>query len=320
MEFVDYYDTMGLDENATDADIKRAYRQLARKYHPDVSKEPDSEARFKELGEAYGVLKDEERRREYDQLRRHHNDTDGGFSPPPGWQYQSSINPEDFRQAGQGSADFSDFFEQMFGSRFKHHESGHSDPVSGMRGRDVHATLPVSIRDIYHGSTVEISLNLPTVSADGVMRTEQKKLNVKIPAGVRPGQKLRLKGQGGRGYADSDSGDLYIDISVKEDDVFTLDGPHVNVCVPITPWEAALGAVVEIPTLDGPVNLTIPANAKQGQRLRLKGRGLPGKNPGDQFALLTLVVPEAKTEEQKSIYESMSKLWADNPRASSGAK
>ena len=317
MEFVDYYKVMGLEEDASAEDIKRTYRKLARKYHPDVSKEADSEARFKELGEAYKVLKDPERRREYDELKNYQGSGNAGFQPPPGWQSRESINPEDF--SGPGGADYSDFFEQIFGSRFRQQGGGpHTEQHFDARGQDIHSSLPVSIQDAFNGSTVELALNTPVVHADGSIRTEQKKLKVKVPAGVTHGQKIRLRGQGGPGVGQGAAGDLYIEIQIAADEQFHLDGKDVSVSVPVTPWEAALGASIEVPTLNGAVKMTVPPNASQGQRLRLKGRGLPGKVPGDQYVILSVIVPKAVTDEQKQAYRAMSELWFDDPRANDG--
>ncbi len=318
MEFVDYYKVMGLEDDASADDIKRAYRKLARKYHPDVSKEEGSEARFKEVGEAYNVLKDPERRREYDELKQYQASGGGGFQPPPGWHSRESINPEDF--AGAGGADFSDFFEQIFGSRFRQQGTAHTEQHFDARGQDIHSSLPISIHDAFKGATVELSLSTPTMHESGSIRNEQKKLKVKVPAGVTNGQKIRLRGQGGPGVGKGAAGDLYIEIQIREDDRFHLDGKDVSVSVPVTPWEAALGASIEVPTLDGAVKMTIPANATQGQRLRLKGRGLPGKVPGDQYAILSVIVPKAVTEEQKQAYQAMSELWSLDPRANDGGK
>lgn len=318
MEFVDYYKVMGLEEDASADDIKRAYRKLARKYHPDVSKEPDSEARFKELGEAYNVLKDADRRREYDELKHYQSSGAGagGFRPPPGWQSRESINPEDF--SGAGGADYSDFFEEIFGSRFRQQGGAHTEQHFDARGQDIHSSLPVSIQDAFNGATIELSLSTPVVHHDGSIRNEQKKLKVKVPAGVTNGQKIRLRGQGGPGVGKGASGDLYIEIQIREDSRFHLDGKDVSVSVPVTPWEAALGASIEVPTLNGTVKMTVPANASQGQRLRLKGRGLPGKTPGDQYVVLSVIVPKAETDEQKKAYQAMSELWSIDPRARDG--
>ncbi|NND90085.1 MAG: DnaJ domain-containing protein [Granulosicoccus sp.] len=318
MEFVDYYKIMGLEDDASADEIKRAYRKLARKYHPDVSKEADSEVRFKQLGEAYKVLKDPETRREYDELKRYQSTGGGGagFRPPPDWQYRESINPDDFE--AYGAADFSDFFEQVFGSRFRHQAGPHTEQHFDARGQDIHTSLSVSLGDAFNGASMDLSLKTPVVHPDGSIRNEQKRLVVKVPAGVRDGQKIRLRGQGGPGVGKGEPGDLYIEIQIREDERFHLDGRDVTVTLPVTPWEAALGASVEVPTLSGPVKMTIPPNARQGQRLRLKGRGLPGKVPGDQYVSLSVVVPEAVNEEQKQAYRSMSKLWSLDPRASHG--
>ncbi|MGQ7847253.1 DnaJ C-terminal domain-containing protein [Granulosicoccus sp. 3-233] len=316
MEFVDYYNIMGLEDDASADDIKRAYRKLARKYHPDVSKEADSEVRFKELGEAYNVLKDPERRREYDELKQYQGAGGAGFQPPPDWHARESINPEDF--SGVGGADYSDFFEQIFGSRFRQQSGGHSEQHFDARGQDIHSNLSVSIHDAYKGAMVELSLSTPVVQNDGNIRTEQKKLKVKVPAGVTNGQKIRLRGQGGPGIGNEAAGDLYIEIRIQEDSRFHLDGKDVSVSVPVMPWEAALGASIEVPTLNGKVRVTVPANASQGQRLRLKGRGLPGKVPGDQYVILSVIVPKAVTEEQKQAYQAMSELWSLDPRTDDG--
>lgn len=314
MEFVDYYKTMGLEEDATAEDIKRAYRKLARKYHPDVSKEQDSEARFKEIGEAYNVLKDPERRREYDELKRYQGAPGGGFRAPPGWQQRGSINPDDFQAYSGGAADFSDFFEEVFGSRFRQ-QAPHREQRFDVRGQDIHTSLAVSIQDAFNGTTVELSLRTPVMHADGGIRNESKNLRVKVPAGVVNGQKIRLRGQGGPGMGSGEPGDLFIEIQVKEDSRFHLDGRDINTTLPVAPWEAALGASVNVPTLSGSVRMTIPPNARQGQRFRLKGRGMPGKVPGDQFVSLSIVWPQAVTEEQKNLYRSMSELWQFDPRA-----
>lgn len=318
MEFVDYYKVMGLEEDASADEIKRTYRKLARKYHPDVSDAADSEARFKEVGEAYKVLKDPARRREYDELKKYQSSGGGGFQPPPEWRSRESINPEDF--SGTAGGDYSDFFEQIFGSRFRQQGGAHTEQHFDARGQDMHSTLPVSIMDAFNGASIALSLKTPVVHDDGSIRTEQKTLKVKVPAGVTHGQKIRLRGQGGPGVGQGSAGDLYIEIQVREDEQFHLDGRDVSVSVPVTPWEAALGASIEVPTLSGQVKMTVPASARQGQRLRLKGRGLPGKVPGDQYVVLSVVVPEAVTEEQKQAYRAMSELWPVNPRAKSGGK
>lgn len=313
MEFVDYYDIMGLEESASADQIKKAYRKLARQYHPDVNKEPESEERFKQLGEAYRVLKDPEKRQEYDALRQHQNSSSGGFQPPPGWQFRDEQS-----SGSHGAGDYSDFFEQVFGSRFRDGAASHTEQHVDAHGQDIHSRLPISIHDAFAGASIELSLQAPVMHDDGSIRYEQKKLLVKVPAGVRQGQKIRLKGQGGPGVGHLPSGDLYIELLIKDDPVFHLDGRDVSVNAPLTPWQAALGASVTVLTLNGAVKVTVPANAKAGQRLRLKGRGLPGKPVGDQYVSLSIVIPEVVTDEQKAAYRTLSQLWPSDLQTDNG--
>ncbi len=316
MEFVDYYKIMGLEASASQDEIKKAYRKLARQFHPDVNKEADSEERFKRVGEAYRVLKDPEKRQEYDAIRQYQTSSGGGFQPPPGW--QSTHEQSGGYHYQQSSGDYSDFFEQIFGSRFRDSAASHTEQHVDSRGQDIHSRLPISIQDAFAGASVEVALQIPTMHSDGSIRHEQKKLVVKVPAGVRQGQKIRLKGQGGPGVGNLPSGDLYIELLIKDDPVFHLDGRDVTVSLPLTPWQAALGASVTVPTLSGAVKMTVPANAKAGQRLRLKGRGLPGKPAGDQYVLLKLVIPEVVTDAQKDAYRKLSALWPTDPKTDNG--
>jgi len=316
MEFVDYYKVMGLEDTASADEIKRAYRKLARKYHPDVSKEKDSEARFKEVGEAYQVLKDTAKRAEYDELKRYQSQSGGKFRAPPGWESQSGVYTDDF--SGGGPVDFSDFFEQIFGARAAGRSGANPGFHDNLRGQDIHTTLAISLRDAFHGSTLSLSLNVPVVQKNGSVANERKTLQVKIPAGVINDQKIRLRGQGAPGVGQAVAGDLYIQLQVQDDEVFHLEGKDISISVPITPWEAALGASVEVPTLAGAVNVTVPPNSQVGKTLRLKGRGMPGAPAGDQYVSLTVIVPLAVTDEQKKLYESMRSLWSDNPRKTSG--
>ena len=315
MEFVDYYKVMGLEDTATADEIKRAYRKLARKYHPDVSKEKDSEARFKEVGEAYQVLKNTDKRAEYDELRRYQSQSDGQFRAPPGWDAQSGGYADNF---DSGSADFSEFFEQIFGARAAAQSGARSSFHDDLRGQDIHTTMPVSLQDAFHGTKLALSLNIPVQQKNGAVTSERKSLQVKIPAGVVNDQKIRLRGQGAPGIGKAQAGNLYIQLQVQDDEFFHLDGKDISVSVPVMPWEAALGASIEVPTLGGAVNVTVPPNSQVGKILRLKGRGMPGEPAGDQYVSLSVVVPEAITDEQKKLYQSMSLLWSDNPRKTSG--
>ncbi len=315
MEYKDYYEIMGVKRDATQDEIKRAYRKLARKYHPDVSKESDAEDRFKAVGEAYEVLKDPEKRTAYDQLG---SDWKQGqdFQPPPGWQ-----DGYEFKGGGNaeaGSAHFSDFFEDLFGRAAGAGFQQSQQHGFRMKGEDHHAKIGVTLEDVYHGAERSIMLKMPEVDASGHLITRDRKLNVKIPKGVTQGQRIRLRGQGAPGFGDAPAGDLYLEIDLLPHSVYTVDGRDVYVNLPVTPWEAALGEKVSIPTLGGKVEMKIPAGSQSGNKLRLKGRGIPAKETGDQFVILKIETPEAKTEEQKKFYRKMRDEMNFNPRSRLG--
>ncbi|WP_300618323.1 DnaJ C-terminal domain-containing protein [Dokdonella sp.] len=298
MEFKDYYDTLGVKSDATDAEIKSAYRRLARKYHPDVSKEVGAEDKFKAVNEAYEALREPSRRKAYDQLRA------GGYrggdtfrGPPPGWQGQGDFG-------GDGSFDqesFSDFFESLFGNR------GGAGRMGPRPGRDLHAQISVDMDTAYHGGRERISLR------DG---SGERTLEVKIPAGIAPGQQIRLAGQGHPGLHGGKAGDLILEVGLRDDPRFRLDGRNVLVDLPLAPWEAALGATVTVPTLGGDVELRIPPGSDGGRKMRLRGRGWPGKTPGDQIVTLAIHTPKAETDEQRELYGALAKAYAGyDPRA-----
>lgn len=315
MEYKDYYKLLGLERDATEAQIKSAYRKLARKYHPDVSKEADSEEKFKEIGEAYDVLKDPEKRAAYDQLG--HQWREGqDFRPPPNWD-------EGFEFSGgfgDGASAYSDFFESIFGRGF----SAGADPSSGFQtpgstqGRDHHARIVIALEDSYQGATREFSLHAPEVDTSGHVITKQRTISLKVPRGVREGQHIRLAGQGMPGHANAPNGDLFLEISFQTHDIYHVDGRDVHIELPVTPWEAALGAKLKVPTPDGPVNLNIPQDSQTGRKLRLKGRGIPANPAGDLFVTLKIVLPEAKSDSAREIYLEMEKTLFFNPRASMG--
>lgn len=287
MEFKDYYDTLGVKPDASDAEIKSAYRRLARKYHPDVSKEAGAEDKFKAVNEAYEALREPDRRKAYDQLRAGgYRGGDAFRGPPPGWQGHADFGGAD----GAGQEDFSDFFESLFGGRAS---GGRAGP---RRGRDMHAQIAVDPVTAYHGGRERISLR------DG---NGERTLEVRIPAGIAAGQQIRLAGQGYPGMHGGKAGDLILEIGFRDDARFRLDGRDVLVDLPVAPWEAALGATVTVPTLGGDVELRIPAGSDGGRRMRLRGRGWPGKSPGDQIVTLSVRVPKAETEEQREAYEAM---------------
>lgn len=302
MEYKDYYKIIGVARDAKEEEIKRAYRKLARKYHPDVSKESNAEERFKEVQEAYEVLKDTKKRAAYDQLGSNWK-SGQDFRPPPNWHgfAGGQGDPSDNMDAG----DFSDFFSSIFGGqaggRF------HRGRARAQQGQDERAVIQITLEEAFRGGSKSIQLQFP-----GDVRT----LKITIPPGILPGQQLRLAKQGGAGLGGGQPGDLYLEIQIQPHRYFTLEGRDVYLTLPISPWEAALGAKISVPTLGGTVDMRIAPNANAGQKLRLKGRGLPGKpNAGDQYVVLQIATPPAETESQRAFYEKMSEEMAGfNPR------
>ena len=307
MKFKDYYETLGVPRGATQDDIKHAYRKLARKFHPDVSKEADADARFKELGEAYAVLKDPEKRTAYDQMGSEWK-TGQDFQPPPGWDAGFEFSGGDFG-AGADAA-HSDFFEALFGRRAGPGQRTHRHP----QGQDHHAKVLIDLADAYRGAQRGISLRMPVLDAQGRVAIRERTLDVRIPKGVRAGQHLRLVGQGGPGMGDGAAGDLYLEIVFKPDAQFRVDGRDVYVDLPLAPWEAALGASVTASTPEGPVQLTIPPASAAGRQLRLKARGIPGTPPGDLYVMLSIALPPADSEAAREAYRALAKAFDFNPR------
>ncbi|HSJ48817.1 MAG TPA: DnaJ C-terminal domain-containing protein [Gammaproteobacteria bacterium] len=313
MQYKDYYKILGVAKDATQDEIKRAYRKLARKYHPDVSQEADAEARFKEVNEANEVLKDPGRRAAYDQLGSQWR---GGqdFTPPPDWD-----TGFEFRAEGMGERDFSDFFESLFGGRSPF--GAQAGFTSGQRrrgfqrqGEDHRARIRISLEDSFQGARRTIQLQAPQVDAQGHVSVSPHALTVRIPKGIIEGQQIRLAGQGGAGQAGGQAGDLYLDVEFEPHPRFRPEGRDLHQDLPVTPWEAALGDKVKVPTLGGPVELRIPAGARSGQRLRLAGRGLPGTPPGDQYVTLQIITPPARTAADKDFYRRMAKHFDFDPR------
>ncbi|MGR8980654.1 MAG: DnaJ C-terminal domain-containing protein [Gammaproteobacteria bacterium] len=314
MEYKDYYKIMGVSRDATPEEIKRAYRKLARKYHPDVSKEPNAEAKFKELGEAYEVLKDPKKRTAYDRIG--HNWREGQpFTPPPNWQTDFDFGRGDSALHGAG---FSDFFEALFGGGFGPGREGVVFREFHRHGADQNARIQIDLEDAYKGGEQLISLNTPVVDANGRVISNVRTLNVKIPKGIKAGQRIRLAGQGMPGSKGGSSGDLYLEIEFRKHRYFQAKGRDIYLDLPITPWEAALGATVSVPTLGGKVELKIPPGSQSGKQLRLKGRGLPSQPAGDQYVTLKIVTPPADSEAAKKLYEQMAKLMPLNPRLEMG--
>jgi curved DNA-binding protein len=295
MKFSDYYDTLGVSENATTDEIKSAYRKLARKYHPDVSKEKDAEERFKAINEAHEVLKDDAKRKAYDQLKRSGFRAGDDFRPPPDFG-----QGHDFAFGDNDGGGFSEFFESLFGAAGARARRGPT-----RRGRDLEARLTVSLETAHAGGMQRVTVS---------RREGPKVLDVRIPAGIANGQTIRLAGQGEAGPAGS--GDLLIGIEIAPHRWFELEGRDVILKLPVAPWEAALGATVEVPTLTGRVSLRIPEGSQSGRRMRLREKGLPGPSPGDQYVVLELQTPPASKDTERRCYESMRDAFPDfRPRA-----
>jgi curved DNA-binding protein len=313
MEYRDYYQILGVDRDAGQDQIKAAYRKLARKYHPDVSKEADAEAKFKELGEAYEVLKDPEKRAAYDSLGRNWKEGQN-FRPPPGWDSGFEFS------GGFGGGGFSDFFESLFGAGFGagRQGAGYGYGPQRSRGEDHHARIQITLEDAYHGGSRQVTLNVPQYDGQGRLVNRQRTLQVKIPKGIAAGQKIRLSGQGAPGLGGGPSGDLLLEVGFAPHHRFKLEGKDIHLALPITPWEAALGTRLAVPTLGGEVEMKIPAGSQSGQKLRLKGRGLPGTPAGDQYLVLQLQTPPAESEDDRRFYEEMAQRFHFNPRNKAG--
>ncbi len=318
MEFKDYYKILGVAKTATADEIKKAYRKLARKYHPDVSKEPDAVARMAELNEAQAVLSDPEKRVAYDALG---NQPPGqrDFRPPPNW--DAGFEFSDGAGAGE---DYSDFFEQLFG-RVRHGSAsagaarGHHREPQPARGTDHHAKIELDLLDAFNGSERNIGLRGARLDESGRVVTEDRTLNVKIPKGVIEGQQIRLSGQGGPGHAGGPLGDLFLEVHFKPDLRYRVHGRDVTASLPLAPWEAALGAQIEVPTPTSRVQVTVPAGWKKGRKLRLKGLGIPGRGAadpaGDLYLELELALPPADTPKARELYETMARELPFDPRA-----
>ncbi|MFZ2319080.1 MAG: curved DNA-binding protein [Pseudomonas sp.] len=311
MDFKDYYKVLGLEPGADDKAVKAAYRKLARKYHPDVSKEKDAENQFKEVAEAYEVLKSAEKRAEYDELRKYAQQG-RPFEPPPGWQPRGNAG---FADEMGGGRDYSDFFESLFGAAGRSQGPGRK---SARRGQDVEMELPILLEETLADEAKKIAFQLPQYSADGQpLAAISKTLNVKIPAGVSDGERIRLKGQGAPGLGGAANGDLYLIIRLVPHPLFDVEAHNLILTVPLAPWEAALGSKVTVPTLDGKIHLSIPANSQSGQRLRIKGKGLMNKlgERGDLYALFKIVIPAQADEPTRALWTQLAEQAAFDPRA-----
>jgi curved DNA-binding protein len=309
VEFKDYYKIMGVARDATEAQIKTAYRKLARKYHPDVSKEKDAEARFKDLGEAYEVLKNPEKRAAYDQLGQGPRPGEE-FRPPPDWG-----SGFEFSGAGDNDAAYSDFFESLFGRQGRARSRG---PFHSGHGEDHHAKIVLDLEASLLGGQRGFTLRVPFVNASGHLESKERTLNVQIPKGILAGQTIRLAGQGSPAAGEVSAGDLFIEIEFQGHRYYQVEGRDLMLSLPVAPWEATLGASIAIPTPSGHVQLKIPPGSHAGTKLRLKGRGIPSTPPGDLYAVLEIALPPASDDKAKAAYLAMAAALPFNPRANLG--
>ncbi len=315
MEFKDYYEIMGVGRDASQDEIKRAYRKLARKYHPDVSKEPEAETRFKEMGEAYEVLKDPEKRAAYDQLGANWK-AGQDFRPPPDWDQGFEFHGGGF--TGGDASRFSDFFESLFGQGFT--QTAHGHPGMHARGEDTFARVLIDLEDAYQGATRNLTLRHTELGADGRPQTRERTLTVRIPQGVRQGQHIRLVGQGSPGIGKGKAGDLYLEVEFNPHAIYHVEGRDVFLELPVAPWEAALGATIQSPTPRGKVELKVPPGTTAGRKLRLKGRGIPGQPPGDLYIVIQVALPRADSEAGKAAYRQFAEQMPFNPREHLGVR
>lgn len=321
--FKDYYETLGVPRTATQADIQRAYRKLARKFHPDVNKAPDAEERFKEINEAYEVLKDPEKRKKYDQLGPNWK-AGQEFRPPPGWDIHfdfgtGGAQEGSFQWSGVGG--FSDFFEALFGGqRFREphrRAGGRRSATYSQGGADQESNIRISLEEAFRGTTKSITLQTHVVTPDGQIALQEKNYDVKIPAGILPGQKIRLAGQGGEGIGGGPRGDLYLKVEVEPHPIYRISGRDLIMDLPVAPWEAVLGADVQLMTLSGPVTLKVPPGTQGGQKLRLRGRGMPNPKgaPGDLYVTINIVVPRELSVRERELFQELQRISGFRPRS-----
>ncbi|MBW8307989.1 MAG: DnaJ domain-containing protein [Thiobacillus sp.] len=306
MEFKDYYKTLGVARDATAEDLKKAFRKLARKYHPDVSKEADAQLRMQEVNEAYAVLSDPEKRAAYDQLGSGHRPGQE-FRPPPDWDAGVEFSGRGF--SPHEAAGYSDFFSELFG------RMGGTHAGFRARGEDHHAKVLLDLEDAFSGATRQIALRVPQMDSHGRVQLVPRTLKVKIPVGVRAGQVIRLAGQGAPGVGGAAAGDLLLEVQFKPHPRFRTDGRDLHLSLPLAPWEAALGSVVTVDLPHGNVKVRIPEGAQSGKSLRVRGKGIPGDPPGDLLLDLQVVLPPADTAKARALYETMARELAFEPRA-----
>ncbi|MGM0428457.1 MAG: DnaJ C-terminal domain-containing protein [Thermodesulfobacteriota bacterium] len=324
VEYKDYYKTLGVSRDAGQDEIQQAYRKLARKYHPDLNKAADAEQKFKDLNEAYEVLKDPEKRQKYDQLGARWKEGQD-FRPPPGWEdtrFQYGPRPGTGTEGAFWGSDeiFSDFFSTLFGGGFQRAQGGAEGRgpfVRQQSGVDHEAALQISLEEAYRGGTKTITLTSQETGPDGTVSNRPRRFDVKIPKGILPGQKIRLAGQGGPGSGGGQPGDLFLKVDIQPHPRFRLQDRNLYTDLSLAPWEAALGTEVQVQTLDGSLTLKIPSGTQSGRKLRLKGKGMPNPKgaPGDLYVVAQIKVPRRLSKKEQELFQEMSKVSSFNPRS-----
>lgn len=318
MEYKDYYKALGIGKDASQKEVQAAYRKLARKLHPDVNKKPDAEEKFKEINEAYEVLKDPEKRQRYDTLGANWREGQQ-YNPPPGWehaQYDFSDGMGGFEFQGGNASQFSDFFEGLFGRGRARSRAGQDMQGWAMRGQDQETDIELTLEEAYHGAKRVIRLQQLEQEGSSYV-PKSREISVNIPAGVMDGKRIRLNGQGGPGVGGGPNGDLYLRVHIQPHRIFSVNGSDLDEEVLLSPWEAALGTKVELVTMTGNVNLTVPAGVQSGQKLRLRGKGMPVSKGGhgDLYAVIKIVVPKKLSEPERELFEQLARVSEFDPRS-----
>ncbi|MGO4910332.1 DnaJ C-terminal domain-containing protein [Pseudorhodobacter sp. W20_MBD10_FR17] len=318
MDYKDYYKVLGVERTAPQDEVKRAYRKLVRKYHPDVNTGPgavEAEAKFKDVGEAYEVLQDPEKRAAYDQLGANYKEGQA-FRPPPDWDQGFEFSGGGY--TGADPNEFGAFFDELFARQGKPAQNRGGDRQFSAPGQDHHAKIVITLEEAYSGGTRDFTLRAPELDPDGHVVLRERSIRVAIPKGVIDGQHIRIAGKGSAGIGRGKAGDLFLEVAIKDDKAYRIEGRDVFMDLPISPWEAALGAKISLPTPSGDVELNIPKHAQSGKKLRLKGRGIPGKHAGDLYAVIKIVIPPSESTKARELYEQMAREMDFDPRARLG--
>jgi curved DNA-binding protein len=318
MEYKDYYKVLGVARTAAQDEIKRAYRKLVRKYHPDVNTGPDAveaEKTFKEIGEAYEVLQDPEKRAAYDQLGADWKQGQA-FKPPPDWDEGFEFSGGGYTDANPN--DFGSFFEDLFSRQGRARPDMGGGRSFNAPGQDHHAKIVIELVEAYNGGTRDFSLSAPQLDPSGHVVMQTRSIRVSIPKGVTNGQHIRLTGKGSPGIGQGKAGDLYLEVAIRDDPAYRIEGRDVFMDLPVTPWEAALGGKISVKTPSGKVELTVPKHAQTGKKLRLKGRGIPGTRAGDLYGVIKIVIPPVESDKARALYEQLARETDFDPRAKMG--